>query len=202
MNKLALLLILFLVYAGNIWSQQEPDSTQGIKMPAEIENGDTVLLINLDAVTIPISPVQPPVFESKRDQRRYSRLVFNVKKVYPYAKLAKSKYVEMLEHLKTLNKEKERNEYTKKLEKEILGQYEDQIKDLTRTQGILLNKLIYRELNQTSYELLKEFRGRIPTFFYQTLARLFGINLKIKYDPNGEDKPIEEIITAIDAGLI
>lgn len=202
MKKLILLWVLCLGYTGCLWSQQEPDSTKGIIMPAQIENGDTVVLANLDAITIPIAPNQPPVFESKRQERRYTRLVYNLKKVYPYAKLAKTKYVEMLEHLKTLNNDKERNEYTKKLEKEILGQYEDQIKDLTRTQGILLNKLIYREINRTSYDLLKEFRGKIPTFFYQTLARLFGINLKIKYDPNGEDKPIEDILNAIDAGLI
>jgi len=201
MKKFLILLVLSLWYAGGIWGQSEPDSTKGIKMPAKIENGDTIVLVNLDEITIPIAP-SPPVFETKREQRRYSKLIYNLKKVYPYAKLAKSKYVEMVEHLKTLNSEKERNTYTKKLEKEILHQYEDQIKDMTRTQGILLNKLIYREISRTSYDLLKEFRGKIPTFFYQALARLFGINLKIKYDPNGEDKPIEDILNAIDAGLI
>ena len=201
MKKFLILLVLSLWYAGGIWGQSEPDSTKGIKMPAKIENGDTIVLVNLDEITIPIAPSQP-VFESKREQRRYNKLIYNLKKVYPYAKLAKLKYTEMVEHLKTLSSEKERNTYTKKLEKEILHQYEDQIKDMTRTQGILLNKLIYREISRTSYDLLKEFRGKIPTFFYQALARLFGINLKIKYDPNGEDKPIEDILNAIDAGLI
>ena len=201
MKKLLLLLVLFLVFRGEILGQSQPDSTKGIKMPAKIENGDTIVLANLEAITIPVTP-DPPVFETKREQRRYNRLIYNLKKVYPYAKAARAKYEVMIEHLTTLKTDKERNTYTKQLEKEILGQYEDQIKDLTRTQGILLNKLIYRELNRTSYDLLKEFRGRIPTFFYQTLARLFGINLKIKYDPIGEDKPIEDILVAIDAGLI
>jgi len=201
MKKLLLLFVLFLVFKGEILGQSQPDSTKGIKMPAKIENGDTIVLANLEAITIPVTP-DPPVFETKREQRRYNRLIYNLKKVYPYAKAARAKYEVMIEHLTTLKTDKERNTYTKQLEKEILGQYEDQIKDLTRTQGILLNKLIYRELNRTSYDLLKEFRGRIPTFFYQTLARLFGINLKIKYDPIGEDKPIEDILVAIDAGLI
>ena len=201
MKKLLLLFVLFLVFKGETLGQSQPDSTKGIKMPAKIENGDTIVLANLEAITIPVTP-DPPVFETKREQRRYNRLIYNLKKVYPYAKAARAKYEVMIEHLTTLKTDKERNTYTKQLEKEILGQYEDQIKDLTRTQGILLNKLIYRELNRTSYDLLKEFRGRIPTFFYQTLARLFGINLKIKYDPIGEDKPIEDILVAIDAGLI
>ena len=201
MKKLLLLFVLFLVFKGETLGQSQPDSTKGIKMPAKIENGDTIVLANLEAITIPVTP-DPPVFETKREQRRYNRLIYNLKKVYPFAKAARAKYEVMIKHLTTLKTEKERNTYTKQLEKEILGQYEDQIKDLTRTQGILLNKLIYRELNRTSYDLLKEFRGRIPTFFYQTLARLFGINLKIKYDPIGEDKPIEDILVAIDAGLI
>lgn len=198
-----LILLLFVVLTGSVvFGQAKSDTTQGIKMPAKIENGDTVVLANLDEITIPTEAAPQPVFESKREQRRYNRLVYNIKKVYPYAKEARLKYVEMIEHLKTLNTDKEKNAYTKQLENEILGKYEAQIKDMTRTQGILLNKLIYREINKTSYDLLKEFRGRIPTFFYQTLARLFGINLKIKYDPTGEDKPIEEILLAIDAGLI
>ena len=192
---------MLIMFSGYLMAQNQPDSTAGIKMPAKIENGDTIVIANLEPITIPVAPDQP-VFESKREQRKFNRLVYNLKKVYPYAKMAKAKYVTMVEHLKTLNTEKERNEYTKQLEKEILGQYEEQIKDLTRTQGILLNKLIYREISKTSYELLREFRGRVPTFFYQTLARLFGINLKIKYDPTGEDKPIEDILNAIDQGLI
>src|SRR6266540_5096804 len=101
MSKSVLLLVLFMGCAGGVLCQQEPDSTKGITMPAKIENGDTIVLANLEEVTIPIAPNQPPVFESKREQRRYTRLVYNLKKVYPYAKLAKSKYVEMVEHIKT-----------------------------------------------------------------------------------------------------
>lgn len=200
-TKRSLLILCGVFVFSMSYEQTAPDTTKGILMPAIVENGDTIVLANLDEVTIP-TDYKPPVFESKRDQRKYNRLIYNIKKVYPYAKEAKMKYVEMIEHLKTLNTDKERNEYTKKLEEEILGKYEAQIKDMTRTQGIILNKLIYREINKTSYELLREFRGRVPTFFYQTLARIFGINLKIKYDPNGEDKAIEEILQAIDAGLI
>jgi hypothetical protein len=197
-----IILLLFAMCSFKVaFGQSQPDTTKGIRMPAKIENGDTVVIANLDEITIP-TDIPKPVFESKREIRRYSRLIYNIKKVYPYAKEAKLKYVEMIEHLKTLNTEKERNAYTKQLEKEILGKYEAQIKDMTRAQGILLNKLIYREIDKTSYDLLKEFRGRVPTFFYQTLARIFGINLKIKYDPTGEDKPIEDILVAIDAGLI
>lgn len=200
MKRFGILLVVSFLFTIT-FGQLPSDTVKGVKMPAKIENGDTVVLANLDEITIPTDVTQP-VFESKREQRKYNRLIYNIKKVYPYAKEARIKYVEMIEHLKTLKTEKERNAYTKQLEDEILDKYEAQIKDMTRTQGILLNKLIYREIDKTSYDLLREFRGRVPTFFYQTLARIFGINLKIKYDPKGEDKPIEDILIAIDAGLI
>ena len=180
--------------------QDQADTSGGIQMPAKIEHGDTIILANM--AEIDISTVPKPVFESRREERRYTRLVFNVKKVYPYAKMARTKLEEMNEHFKTLTSEKQKKEYTKQVEKEIRDQFEDQLKDLTRTQGFLLIKLIDRETGRVSYELVKELRGDFSAFFWQALARLFGLNLKTPYDPNGEDKPIEDIIKAIDAGMI
>jgi len=181
-------------------SQTPSDTLKGKLMPAKIENGDTIVLANLDEITIPSD--SKPIFESKRAERKYTRLVYNLKKVYPYAKMARSKLGEMNEHFKTLSSESERKSYTKQVEKEIRDQFEDQLKDLTRTQGMLLIKLIDRETGKVSYDLVKELRGNFSAFFWQTLARLFGMNLKTKYDPTGEDRPIEDILLAIDAGLI
>jgi hypothetical protein len=201
MKKLLLFTAICLICSSrSVWSQNQTDTTRGIQMPAKIEHGDTIILANMAEIDISTSP--KPVFESRREERRYTRLVFNVKKVYPYAKMARAKLVEMNEHFKTLTSEKQKNEYTKQVEKEIRDQFEDQLKDLTRTQGFLLIKLIDRETGMVSYELVKEFRGNFSAFFWQALARLFGLNLKTQYDPNGEDKPIEDIIKAIDAGMI
>jgi hypothetical protein len=201
MKKLHFILIAFACSWSIIQGQTPVDTSKGILMPAKVENGDTIVLANLNEVTIPT--VDPkPVFESKRAERKYTRLVYNLKKVYPYAKLAKAKLLEMNEHFLTISKESEKKAYTKQIEKEIRSQFEDQLKDLTRTQGMLLIKLIDRETGKVSYELVKELRGNFSAFFWQALARLFGMNLKTKYDPTGEDKPIEDILIAIDAGLI
>jgi Domain of unknown function (DUF4294) len=184
-----------------VWCQTKPDTTKGYLMPARIENGDTIVLANLQDITIP-TPFNKPVFDNRREERRFNRLIYNLKKVYPYAKMARLKLNEMNMHFLTLKTDHERKEYTKQVEKEIRDQFEDQLKDLTRTQGILLIKLIDRETGKESYELVKEFRGNFSAFFWQALARLFGLNLKMKYDPMGEDKPIEDIVVAIESGMI
>lgn len=172
--------------------------TATLKIPYQVENGDTVI-VN----TIPDIYVYPqPVFQSKKEEKKYWRLIYNLKKVYPYAKLAKVKLQEMNDHYITLKTERERKAYTKQVEKEIRSQFEDDLKDLTITQGRLLIKLIDRETGHTSYELVKEFRGNFSAIFWQTLAKIFGSSLKTKYDATGEDLPIENILKAIDAGYL
>jgi len=199
MKKYFLLIMFWLTYLFTpSWCQS--DTSKGMKLPAKIENGDTIILANLGDINITTAP--QPTFENKKQERKYTKLVFNLKKVYPYAKMARAKLLEMNEHFKTLDSESKRKEYTKQVEKEIRDQFEEQLKDLTRTQGFLLIKLIDRETGKVSYDLVKELRGNFSAFFWQALARVFGLNLKTKYDPTGEDKQIEDILMAIDAGLI
>jgi hypothetical protein len=186
------------------WGQTPSDTSAKIKVPARIENGDTLIITTMSDIDIFADTTYQPstVFASKREERKFNRLVFNLKKVYPYAKLAKAKLYEMNQQFLTLKTERERKEFTKKVEKEIRDQFEDELKNLTITQGRLLIKLIDRETGQTSYDLVKELRGTFSAVFWQTLARLFGSNLKTKYDAAGEDQVIEDILIAIDAGLI
>jgi len=183
---------------NSLKGQESKDTTHAIRVPATVENGDTIVLGYLNEVNI----YSKPVFENKRDARRYWKLVNNLKIVYPYAKLAGIKLKEMNEHFLTLKTENERKVYTKQVENEIRAQFEGQLKELNTTQGLLLIKLIDRETGQTSYALVKELRGAFSAVFWQTLARLFGYNLKTKYDPTGEDKLIEDLLVAIDKGLI
>lgn len=200
--KKQLFLIAFLITCsfGCIIGQSLPDTSKTIVLPAKVENGDTIVLANMEEVTIPT--YVKPVFESRREERRFNRLLYNLKVVYPYAKMAKAKLEEMNEHFKTLSSDKEKKDYTKQVEKEIRDGFEGKLKNLTVTQGRLLIKLIDRETGRTSYDLVKELRGGFSAFFWQALARLFGNNLKTKYDPTGEDKPIEDLIVAMEAGLI
>jgi hypothetical protein len=163
-----------------------------------IIDGDTLLLSSIDEVYI--FPLRK--FKSKRDLRRYRRLIRNVKKAYPYAKLAKAKLDEIESNLVRLKTEKARKDYVKQVEKEIRYEYEDELKKLTITQGRILIKLIDRETGDTSYELLKELRGSFSAFFWQAIARLFGSNLKSEFDAQGEDKLINEIVILIENGQL
>jgi hypothetical protein len=172
------------------------DTSQKIK--AKIENGDTIIMSDIEAVYI----YNKQEFKNDREIARYWRLVMNIKKVYPYALLAKSKLDEVNVNLAKLHTEKERKDYINQVEKEIRDKFEDPLKELTITQGKILIKLIDRETGSTSYALVKELKGSFAAFFWQSVARLFGSNLKVKYDPNGEDMIIEDIIMKIQKGQI
>jgi len=164
----------------------------------KIIDGDTVALIDIRPVVI-----FPPVrIETKRESKRYDRLVYNVKKVYPYAKLAGQKLSGYKLILDTIQTEKARKLYMKKAEKELQLQFGDEIKDLTFSQGKILIKLIYRETGNSTFDIVKDLRGGFTAFIWQTLAKIFGYDLKTDYDPGGSDQAIEQIVLMIEAGAI
>jgi hypothetical protein len=164
----------------------------------KIIDGDTVALIDIRPVVI-----FPPVrIETKRESKRYDRLVYNVKKVYPYAKLAGQKLSGYKLILDTIQTEKARKLYMKKAEKELQVQFGDEIKDLTFSQGKILIKLIYRETGNSTFDIVKDLRGGFTAFIWQTLAKIFGYDLKTDYDPGGSDQAIEQIVLMIEAGAI
>jgi hypothetical protein len=165
---------------------------------AVIIDGDTIWVAELDEIYI--FPTKK--FKNRWEYRRYTRLIYNVKKAYPWAKLAGEKLAEVEAEMLLLETEKEQREYIKKIEDELLGEYTDDLKKLTITQGRILIKLVDRETGDTSYELVRELRGKLSAVFWQALARLFGSNLKSEYDAYGEDRLIEEIIILIEAGQL
>jgi hypothetical protein len=169
----------------------------GYPVSALVRDGDTILISQLDEVVI-----KPRSRNATRDLRQYRKLIYNVKKVYPYAKLAGTKFAEVSAHLDSLTTNREQREYIRQVEEEILKQYENDLKDLTITQGRILIKLIDRETSQTSYEVVKDLRGGFQATFWQAIARLFGSNLKTEYDPEGEDKMIEEVMVMIEKGQL
>lgn len=194
-------LILFLVLLPLMKLRAQSDTSlvpQGKTVQVILDNGDTLLISSIDQVFI----YPEPVFTSRRDYRRYQRLIHNLKIVYPYAKLASKKLEDMNTHFLTLKNEKQRKEYIKKVEKELMDEFEDDLTRLTITQGRLLIKLIDRETGNTSFDLVKELRGSFSAFFWQAIARLFGSNLKTNFDKDGEDKLIEQILVLIDNGQL
>ncbi len=142
------------------------------------------------------------MFKTKKQARRNTRLIRNVKKVYPWAKLAGQKLREYEQVLSEVEKERQKRKIMRQVEKEIHDQYGNELKKLTISQGKILIKLIDRETQNTSFALVKDFRGGFAAFFYQSFARLFGYNLKTKYDPLGEDRNIETIVRMIENGVI
>jgi len=134
--------------------------------------------------------------------RRYRRMIRNVKKAYPYAVIANERLKALDDELSNMKSKREQKAYMKAAEKEIMQEFEDELKKLTITQGIILVKLIDREIGHTSYEVIKDIRGGFTAFFWQGIARIFGNNLKMQYDPEGKDKVIEDIIKALEYGFI
>jgi len=141
-----------------------------------------------------------PASAKKFPFNRYQRLIYNLKKVYPYALLIRAKLSEANDQLSRMPDEKERKKYLRQFEKNLFGEYEDDVRDMTITQGKLLIKLIDRETYNTSFDLIRQYRGNISAAFWQGIARIFGTNLKAEYDPFGEDAVMEIILNEIEAG--
>ena len=139
---------------------------------------------------------------SPKQQRQYTSLELKVKKVYPIAKLAALKIAEYNKVYLSFKKERDRKEYVKNIEKELYAQYENEIRTMTVSQGRILIKLIDRETGKSSFEIIKEFKGGFSAFIWQSVARIFGHNLKSEYDAANEDRMIEYIIWQIDQGII
>jgi hypothetical protein len=173
-----------------------PDSVTVTR--AQIQGQDTLAILELPEVII----YERKDFEYLYLKRRYRRLIRNVKKAYPYSKIAGAELMELDRQLAEMDSKKEQKVHIEAAEKEIMDRFEKQVRKLTISQGIILVKLIDRETGRTSYEVIKELRGSVTAFFWQGIARIFGNNLKMEYDPDGEDRIIEHIVRGIEAGFI
>jgi hypothetical protein len=159
---------------------------------------DSIASVNLEEVEI-ISRKNSVSFWTRW---RLNRLIRNVKRVYPYAKTAGALLRIYDVRLKHAKNDAERKKIMKQAEQEIKQRYGDSLKKLTFSQGIILIKLIDRETGNTSYGLLQQLRGKFTAFFYQAFARVWGYNLKARYDPKGKDREIEAIVKLIEAGKL
>lgn len=174
---------------------QEKDSAL---MMGIIEKGDTIIHKNIPEIVV----FPQREFKNNRQRRRYNRFIEKVKKVYPYAKLAGEMLREYEPKYMALEDDRSRRKMMKELEQQLLDEYKDDLKRMTLSEGRILLKLIDRETSRTSFSLIKDFRGGVPAVFWQGIARLFGSNLKEEYDPQGEDRIIEEVVTLIEIGYL
>jgi len=163
-----------------------------------IEDGDTVW-----TYLMPELPVYPEMkFKNAKQRQQFNRLVANIKKVLPLAQKANQMLQETYEVLETLPDKQSKDEHIKAVEKEIKRVYTPQMKKLTYSQGKLLIKLVDRECNQSSFEIIKAFLGPLRANFYQIFAWTFKASLKKEYDAEGDDRLIERIVIQIEAGQL
>lgn len=168
------------------------------RVKAVIENGDTIAIYQL-----PTLWVYPKMkFKNKREEKHYWRTVRDVKKTLPLSKYIKEVIIATNDTLMKLPTKRERDKYMQGFEKRIYKQEYGRMSKLTLRQGILLMRLIDRECDASSYELIKAYRGSFTAGFYQMFAKLFGANLKVEFGSNKDDATIERIINLIESGQL
>ncbi len=192
---------------------QEPNTTGKASDDTEVQETEVPIMTQVGSTqykgkTIPhvilpsLPKFAPLTFKNDKEREEYNRLVYNVKKVLPWAKLAKLTIIETVSVLDQLPDKRSRDEHIKEVEKGLKNQYGPALKKLTRSQGRLLLKLVNRECNQTGYAIAKAFIGPFKANLYQGIAVLFGNSLNRKYDPEGDDRYTERVVRMVESGLI
>lgn len=164
------------------------------------EEGDTIPVIHLRGITV----FKEWKFKNKKEEDFYWRTVRDVKLTLPYAKLISETLVETYEYIETFPTQKERENYLKEMEKSLFEQYKPVLKRFSKGQAKVLIKLVQRETNQTSYDIVKAFLGTFRATFWQGFGKLFGVSLKGEFHPkkDREDAIIERVACAVEEGRI
>ena len=195
MKRFFILILLGLSFAIACPAQW-PQNLQIVK--GELAGKDTIPHIDIPEVEV----YPKKVFKNKSDEQQYWRMVMRVKKVLPYAKEAAILLRKYELEVPANAKGKDRRVYVRRAEEELMNKYGPILKKMSINDGRILIKLIDRETHKASYELIQELKGGVPAVFWQGVARVFGNNLKTKYDPYGEDRQMEIIVQYIEMGII
>ena len=169
-----------------------------VRMGKAFVDNDSIQYVELNNVYV----YPTPSFQNAKQRAAYNRLVYNVKKVLPIAKEVNKIIIETYEYLETLPNKKAKDEHMKLVENSIKKEYTPRMKKLSYSQGKLLIKLIYRECNSNSYNLIQAFLGPVKAGFYQAFAWCFGASLKKDYDAQGVDRLTERIVLQVESGQL
>ena len=169
-----------------------------VKVGKVLQGKDSIKYVEVNNVYV----YPEPVFKNAKQRMAYNRLVYNVKKVLPIAKEVRKIIIETGEYLETLPNKRAKDAHMKLVEKGIKEEYTPRMKKLTYAQGKLCIKLVYRECNSSSYQLIQAFLGPVRAGFYQAFAWAFGASLTKKYDPNGVDRLTERVVRQVESGQI
>ncbi len=179
---------------GRVGAQVKDEPLDSIQEKLIIMEGDSLFRasIALDEVYL----FGKLDFDSYEDKLRYYILKRKTLKVYPYAKMASERLVNLTDSLGLIKSKRKQKRYTRKVQKYIEEEFSEELKKLTRTEGQILVKLIYRQTGKTAFDLVKELRSGWRAFWYSTTAKMFKISIKEEFNPElvHEDYLIEDIL--------
>jgi hypothetical protein len=176
----------------------EPEKKPAKTTFAEMINGDTIPVAFLGSVY----SFPKEKFKSASEERYYWKLVRDVKIVYPLSKIVYYTLLETMDYLKTIPDEGERQKHLRRMEKDLVKEYEPTLRKMSYTQGKILLKLINRECNSSPYDLIRAYRGSFSASFWQGVAKLFHADLKAGYDPQQKDYTLERIVIKVEQGQL
>lgn len=185
------LIFLILLYSALVYSQKRDSLPLNLEDYIILKKGDTLTIV-LDEFSL----LPKHKFASPNDARYYYWFRSKVFKAYPYAKLASKRLDSLNSRLERIPSKRKRRRYTKRIQKYLEGEFTDQLKKMTRTEGRVLIKLIHRQTGKTVFQNIKELRSGWKAFWYNTTANLFKLSLKSEYHPESvnEDFLIEDVL--------
>lgn len=199
-----LVVILSFLFVFPLSGKADDISQDSISKP--LANRQVFVVVGNDTIPMfglrPVHIFSPRKFKNKKERMEYTKLVRDVRKTYPYARMIAQSIVETYEYMETLPDEKAKQKHLEEVQKYMMDEYKPHLKKMTKTQGKILIKLIDRECNTTSYNIVKSLLGDLRAGFYNTFAGLFGNSLKATYDPEGKDADIEAIIIQLQEGTL
>ncbi len=201
MHLTVFLMLGFTIGTQAQWTAEDPwmsSSAQAVPQGAwaflEVVDGDSTFIMALPMVTIKARRN----FKDDAERRQYYLYMRAARRVYPYALQAVQLYEDIQAETQDMNK-RQRRRYYRREKRDLEKDYEEQIKNLTRTEGKVLIKMIEKELNKPFYELIKETRGGVAATYWNNIAKLWGYDLKVPYKP-GADPLLDEVLLDYDFG--
>jgi hypothetical protein len=197
-KKCSIFIIVFFSLTTGI-AQAQTDFSPDNVAPYIVRDGDTIRTMLMSDIYI-----YPPSGSAGNTEvdPRYLKMVRDVKKTLPYAHLIYNTLIETYEYMETLPNDKAKEAHLKQMEKDLWEEYKPVLKKLTLTQGKLLIKLVDRECNQSSYNILKAYLGSFRAGFWNLFASLFGASLKTEWEPDGKDAATERIVQLVEMGVL
>ncbi|GHT69242.1 hypothetical protein AGMMS50239_35700 [Bacteroidia bacterium] len=162
------------------------------------DKGDSLKVLVMNDIYV----YPPQMYKHFSEDVKYQKMVRDVKKTLPYAKMIYTTLIETYEYIMTMPTEEERRKHLARMENDLFKDYKPVLKKMSLSQGKLLIKLVDRECNQTSYNLVKAFLGSFRAGFWNIFAGMFGASLKSTWDPNGQDAATERIVEMVEMGLL